>query len=94
VLLPTPGHTAGHLSVAVRDRDRLVFLAGDTSYTEQLMRQRVADGVTNDPQTARRTLERIREVAGSEPMIYLPSHDPDSVRRLELSQATRSAPVA
>jgi glyoxylase-like metal-dependent hydrolase (beta-lactamase superfamily II) len=94
VLLPTPGHTAGHLSVAVRDRDRLVFLAGDTSYTEQLMRRGVADGVTNDPETARRTLTLIRELATSEPMVYLPSHDPDSARRLELSQASCLAPVA
>ena len=86
VLLPTPGHTAGHLSVAVRDAERLVFLAGDASYTEQLMLDGIADGVTDDPKTARRTLHRIRELASHESTIYLPSHDPCSVSRLETSQ--------
>ena len=61
--------------------------------TEQLMQDGAADGVTGAPQTARRTLELIRELAASEPMIYLPSHDPDSARRLELSQATLAARV-
>jgi glyoxylase-like metal-dependent hydrolase (beta-lactamase superfamily II) len=83
VLVPTPGHTAGHLSVAVRTDDRLVFLAGDSSYTERLMLDGAADGVTASPRVARRTLERIRALAGAHELVYLPAHDPDSVRRLE-----------
>ncbi|MGZ6682477.1 MAG: N-acyl homoserine lactonase family protein [Solirubrobacteraceae bacterium] len=82
VLLPTPGHTLGHASVAVRLDDRLVLLAGDTSYTQALMFSGAADGVTQDPATSRRTLALIRALAAAEPTVYLPSHDPDSVRRL------------
>lgn len=37
VLVPTPGHTAHHLSVVVKTDGLSYFLAGDTSYTEQLM---------------------------------------------------------
>jgi N-acyl homoserine lactone hydrolase len=82
MLLATPGHTPGHMSVAVDLDDRLVVLAGDASYTQQLMLDGVADGVTNDVRTARSTLAALRALAQSRPTVYLPSHDPDSPRRL------------
>ena len=93
ILVPTPGHTRGHLSVAVRHGGRLIFVAGDTSYTERLMLDGVADGVTDRPGIARRTLQLIRELAESEPTVYLPSHDPASVARLE-SGSTAVAPAS
>ena len=37
LLVPTAGHTAGHLSVVVLEDDHVLFLAGDTSYIQQLM---------------------------------------------------------
>src|SRR5262245_22174809 len=37
VLVPTPGHTRGHLSIVVREGERAIFLAGDTSYTQNLL---------------------------------------------------------
>ena len=80
VLLPTPGHTPGHMSVAVRTGGRTVLLAGDTSYTEQLMLDGVADGVTNDPAASLETLARIRAL---DDLVYLPTHDPGSAARLE-----------
>jgi N-acyl homoserine lactone hydrolase len=82
VLLSTPGHTPGHMSVAVELPEQLVILAGDTSYTEQLMLDGAADGVTNDPTTAKATLTALRTLANSRPTVYLPSHDPDSQNRL------------
>jgi N-acyl homoserine lactone hydrolase len=83
VLLPTPGHTPGHASVAVRLDGGLVLIAGDTSYTQQLLLDGAADGVTQDPATSLRTIALIRELAASEPLVYLPSHDPESAARLE-----------
>jgi glyoxylase-like metal-dependent hydrolase (beta-lactamase superfamily II) len=92
-LLPTPGHTAGHMSVAVRTDDRLVLLAGDASYTQSLMLDGLADGVTNDEATARDTLRRIRRLTEAEPTVYLPSHDPDSARRLRTLELARPEPA-
>ena len=86
-LLPTPGHTPGHLSVAVRDGDRVIVLAGDVSYTEGLLLEDVADGVTGDVAGARRTMALVRELAAAESLVYLPSHDPQSVERLEARRA-------
>jgi N-acyl homoserine lactone hydrolase len=96
VLVSTPGHSPGHLSVVVRAQDRAFFLAGDTSYTEELLLRRVVDGVTRDEAAARQTLERINQFIQSTPgAVYLPSHDPDSEERLSKAQeSSRSNAVA
>lgn len=90
-LVPTPGHTAGHLSVIVQDDPYTYFLAGDTSYTEQLMLDQVVDGVTLNNQAARRTLAQTRRYVQSRPTIYLPSHDPDAAQRLADRQTVPTA---
>lgn len=82
MLLPTPGHTPHHMSVLVRDGSLSYFLAGDTSYTEQLMVKQVVDGVSPNVEVARQTLARIRAYAQSTPTVYLPSHDPEAEQRL------------
>ncbi len=81
-LLPTPGHSPGHLSVAVEDGDEVVLLAGDASYTEALMLAGVVDGVAPDERAARESIDRIRGLAARRPLVYLPSHDPASGERL------------
>jgi N-acyl homoserine lactone hydrolase len=81
-LLPTPGHTPGHLSVALEDGDTVFLLAADASYTQQLMVDGVVDGVSPDPTAARATLATIRALTAQRPTVYLPSHDPEAVARL------------
>jgi N-acyl homoserine lactone hydrolase len=87
-LVPTPGHTAGHLSVAIDGGDTLLFIAGDASYTERSMLAGRADGVSPDPARARATLARVRQLAAQRPTLYLPSHDPEATARLEHGQVT------
>ena len=82
LLVPTPGHVAGHVSVVVRDEGATYFLAGDATYAEANLRAERTDGVTNDPATALETLRRIKRFAAEEPTILLPSHDPDGPARL------------
>jgi glyoxylase-like metal-dependent hydrolase (beta-lactamase superfamily II) len=86
VIVPTPGHTAGHVSVIVRTDGMTYFLAGDTSYTQALMVTGKIDGVSPDEAAAHDTLARIRELARQEPLVYLPSHDPASIDRLQARQ--------
>lgn len=84
-LVPTPGHTAGHLSVLVREDDRWLFFAGDTSYTEELMVQQRLDGVCPlgaGEDVAGRTLETVLRFTRSRPTVYLPAHDPEAGERL------------
>jgi N-acyl homoserine lactone hydrolase len=81
VAVATPGHTADHLSVLVDDGDAILFLAGDTSYTEALMIAGKVDGVSPNARVSGSTLSAIRHFALDRPTVYLPTHDPDSGAR-------------
>jgi N-acyl homoserine lactone hydrolase len=83
VAVETPGHTPGHISViCVDDADRHVMLAGDATDTLEQLHARRADAVGPDPKVHVATLERILAHCAQHPTVYLPSHDPDSARRL------------
>jgi N-acyl homoserine lactone hydrolase len=81
VIVSTPGHTPHHVSV-VAIGDPSFFLAGDTSYNQQLLLARRIDGVSPDPHVASRTHERILALARERPLVYMPSHDAESASRL------------
>ena len=79
----TPGHTPGHISViCVDDAGRHVMLAGDATDTLEQLQARRADAVAPDTAVHVATLERILAHCAEHPTVYLPSHDPDSARRL------------
>jgi N-acyl homoserine lactone hydrolase len=82
IAVPTPGHTADHLSVVVEDQGTTYFLAGDASYDQQRMLAGRIDGVSLDDEVAGATLRAISHFAASRQMIYLPTHDPESAARL------------
>jgi glyoxylase-like metal-dependent hydrolase (beta-lactamase superfamily II) len=81
-VIPTPGHTPNHISVVVKSEDLLYFLAGDTTYSEELLINNIPDGVSPRPAKTLNTMENIRRLATIEPMIYLPTHDERSEERL------------
>jgi glyoxylase-like metal-dependent hydrolase (beta-lactamase superfamily II) len=85
-IVPTPGHTSGHCSVIILDAGRLVCLAGDASYTQELLLQQAVDGVCafgGGEAAARESIDRVLQLGRQHPMVYLPSHDPDGARRLQ-----------
>jgi len=82
IAVATPGHTADHISVVVQDGDVHLLLAGDTSYNEALMLAGKLDGVSEDEGISGATLDAIRRFAASGPVVYLPTHDPQSADRL------------
>jgi N-acyl homoserine lactone hydrolase len=88
-LLPTPGHTRGHLSVLIDGEDLSWLIAGDASYTQQLMLARTVDAVSPDARAARESLRRINELLTRRPTVYLPSHDPEAADRLAQGKAAR-----
>jgi glyoxylase-like metal-dependent hydrolase (beta-lactamase superfamily II) len=96
LIVPTPGHTLGHISVLVNTEDAIFFLAGDTSYSESLLIRRTPDGVSPRASVALGTMDRILRLARSRPLVYLPTHDPESVDRLAekrvLGKSLYSAP--
>ncbi|MFZ1134151.1 MAG: N-acyl homoserine lactonase family protein [Candidatus Korobacteraceae bacterium] len=81
LVVPTPGHTPHHISVVVCGSPSY-FLAGDTSYNQRLLMEGKVDGVSPDVAVSRETLSRIRALGKERPLVYLPSHDPESEERL------------
>jgi N-acyl homoserine lactone hydrolase len=81
-LVPLPGHSPGHMGVLIDEGDHSVLLAGDSSYTEELLVRGAVDGVGPDEQGERITQERIRAYAAEHPTVYLVAHDPETGVRL------------
>ena len=84
-IVPTPGHTPHHVSVFV-EGEPSYFLAGDTSYNQELLLAGKIDGVSPDMGVSRGTHERIKALAIERPVVYLPSHDLEAEKRLAESK--------
>ncbi len=82
-VVPTHGHTPAHISVIAVNEDVHYFLAGDTSYSEENLLHKIADGVSPDPNQAINTMQNILSFANQHPTVYLPTHDPNSESRLK-----------
>ena len=85
-IVSTVGHTKGHMSVIVGVGERTYFLAGDTSYLDATMREGVVDAVAPSTRVYQKTLAKVRSFVDQNNAVYLPSHDPESVARLEAAQ--------
>lgn len=81
-LLPTPGHTAGSLSMLVRGRDVPLLLVGDLTYDVEGMRRGLMPGIgaaSTLRETTGRVLELERRLGG---LAILPAHDRSAATRL------------
>jgi N-acyl homoserine lactone hydrolase len=92
-VVPLPGHSPGHLGVVVADGDHSILLAGDSSYTQDLMLRGRPDGVGADEEAERLTHERIRAFAASTPTVYLVAHDPETGARLAERRLVQQIPA-
>jgi glyoxylase-like metal-dependent hydrolase (beta-lactamase superfamily II) len=83
VLLPTPGHTAGSMSLLVRRAARPpLLLAGDLTYGAELMRRGQLPGVGTRHRLAEST-RKVLALADQQPgLVVLPAHDPTAAERL------------
>ncbi len=87
-LIPTPGHTLGHLSVVVDQGDHLVLIVGDAAYSERALTEGIVDGVAQDERLHRDSTRRLRELCARRAVVAVPTHDPDGARRLAESETT------
>ena len=81
-ILATPGHTHGHQSVLVNTGNGYVLLAGDTTFNQDQLLKGKIGGINIDLKSSRQTLKNIKKLAREVDLIYLPSHDAESGRRL------------
>jgi glyoxylase-like metal-dependent hydrolase (beta-lactamase superfamily II) len=83
VLVPTPGHTAGSMSLLIRRRQRSpLLLVGDLTYGAELLLRGQVPGVGARRQLVEttRTVLALRERMPD--LVILPAHDPTASRRL------------
>ena len=90
-IVPLPGHTPSHIGVLVEEADHAVLLAGDTSYTQDLMLRGVVDWPSPDDDVAQRTHARVRQLAAERPTVYVVAHDPQTATRLAERQVVPTA---
>ena len=83
MLLPTPGHTAGSMSLLVRRSARPpLLLAGDLTYGAELLRRGQLPGVGARRRLAEST-RKVLALADQQPgLVVLPAHDPTAAERL------------
>ena len=93
VAVPTPGHTLGHIAILVVQPDHHVLLGGDTAYDQPQLQDLQVDGVSPKDDVAIATMKTILAHAKAHPTVYLPSHDPQSVRRLRETDTLEREPL-
>jgi N-acyl homoserine lactone hydrolase len=82
-LVFTPGHTAGHLSVVLRLRDRNVLLTGDAAYTRRTLEESRLPYRMEDEHRFRRSLKEIQLYARENPKaLVICGHDFEQWRGL------------
>jgi len=83
VLLPTPGHTAGSMSLLVRRAGRPpLLLAGDLTYGAEILQRGQLPGVGNRRPLADSS-HKVLALAQQQPgLVVLPAHDPTAAQRL------------
>lgn len=71
-VIPTPGHTPGHQSVAVQTEAGVVVIAGDCANCMENIVDGVPVGIVSDTGAELASLRRIRQIAD----FVIPGHDP------------------
>ena len=83
VLLPTPGHTPGSLSLLIRRQTRSpLLLVGDLTYEAELLERRQLPGVGGRSQLANTTDQVLALKERMPDLAILPAHDPTAAQRL------------
>jgi len=83
VLLPTPGHTAGSMSLLVRRGTKApLLLAGDLTYGADILERRQIPGVGSRHGLAVTTAKVLALKEQMPDLVVLPAHDPTAARRL------------
>ncbi|GAB3955150.1 hypothetical protein GCM10027614_63560 [Micromonospora vulcania] len=90
VLLPTPGHTPGSLSLLVRQPGHpALLMVGDLTYDDRLLAEGKLPGI-GDRRQMRTAIGQVNELRRRLPgLVVLPAHDPGAAARL--ADAMRSS---
>lgn len=82
-LVPTAGHTLGHMAVIIDMTDHYILIGGDASYSEADMLTGNIDGVCIDSKLHQQSTAKMRELCQRKPTITQFAHDEKSEYRLK-----------
>jgi glyoxylase-like metal-dependent hydrolase (beta-lactamase superfamily II) len=83
IALHTPGHTYGHMSILLKTDNCHFLFAGDMCYNQNLLLANRFAGANVNSVQAKDTYKRIKTLAKNNKLVFLPSHDAESVKRLK-----------
>lgn len=87
VMIHTPGHTRGHTSVAlISDDNRIYLFGGDVAYSSSRLVNEVFSATIKNQKLNSESCKKIINLAKSVKLVFLPTHDKDSGKRLEGSE--------
>lgn len=87
IIIHTPGHTRGHVSLALLSHDNSIYLfGGDVSYSEERLNKKIFSSTIKSHKDNKESCNKILELAELSKLIYLPTHDSASAKRLADSQ--------
>lgn len=83
VMIPTPGHTRGHVSIALlADQNQLYLFGGDVAYTKQRLQNQTFSATINNQKENTESCKKILSLAENWNVVFLPTHDKDNRQRL------------
>lgn len=88
ILVPTAGHSYGHQSVLFKDQEQSFLFAGDVTFDERQLKENEIAGIVYNVSQAKNSMNTVRNFVKQSPSIYLPSHDPQSLKRLKNQEVT------
>ncbi len=87
-IVPTPGHTLGHMSVVVEQNCYLILIAGDAAYSEAALVDGRLDGVAQNARLHRESTGLLRALCRRHRVVTQFAHDPNSGARLRAKRLT------
>lgn len=88
IIVPTPGHSYGHQSVLLAAADLTLFFAGDVVYDERQLFENEVSGINTGVELTKASMLRAQTYLSSCATVFLPSHDPESLNRLQNLQVS------
>jgi N-acyl homoserine lactone hydrolase len=85
LLVPTPGHTAGHQSLLVQLENQAVLLLADATYSLEKMRQRLLPAVVWSPDAMVASWELLERLERDHRAELICTHEVEFERRLRLA---------
>jgi N-acyl homoserine lactone hydrolase len=91
-VVPLPGHTPGHVGLAVTDAGHTWLMVGDATFDADQTQRGAVTGVSQDFDGAVATQAQLKDASSMASVTLLPAHDLSVFRRLTNSRRTESQP--